>query len=317
MSMSGSNPKVLVTGISGFVGPHLARALQAGAGADVIGVGHGEAPSELVGLLDSYIDCDLTSQSEVYKKIDLRELNAVIHLAGLSVQGQSFAEPQRFIASNSAMTIHLFELALKQKVLPRFVVVSSGSVYDNQQPMPLGESSRLGHSSPYAISKILVENLCDYYRLRGLECVVARPFTHTGPGQSIGFLIPDLARQLIDLGANKTISVGNLATRRDYSDVRDIVKAYTKLATAESLSHNLYNVCSGTPRSGEQLLSIIMDELGLAQKDVTIVVDQTKLRPSDPREIYGDNSRITTDTGWKPTFTIEQTIEDYLKFITN
>lgn len=309
-----SKKTILITGINGFVGPHLAREF-AKRGCGVIGVGfQPEAAQELSETLESYIRCDLTNQSDV-AKIDFSSVDAVIHLAGLSSQGMSFDQPQRFIADNSAMIISLFEAALKQKPaqLPRFVVVSSGAVYDSGQAMPLTEDSAVVFNSPYAVSKITVEHLCSYYQRRGFKYIVARPFNHTGPGQGPGFLIPDLATQVLKAGPNGTVKIGNLKTRRDYSDVRDIVRAYADLALTDSLSHNVYNLCSGSARSGKEILEIITNKCFGEKADIKIQVNQELIRPNDPLEIYGSHQRATEDFNWRPEISLEDTIMDYLQ----
>ncbi|MGH7196907.1 MAG: NAD-dependent epimerase/dehydratase family protein [Candidatus Saccharimonadales bacterium] len=304
---------ILVTGINGFVGHHLAAELKS-RNLSVIGLGHDGRPTEEVSkYIDTYIGCDLTNEAAV-KEVDFSKVDVIIHLAGLASQGMSFAEPRRFIADNSAMIINLFEAAMSQQLnhKPRFIVVSSGAVYDNNQPMPLTEDSRTTNASPYVISKLLTEDLCGYYQSRGFDCVIARPFNHIGPGQSPGFLLPDLVSQIREATESKEpMKVGNLKSRRDYTDVRDVVKAYALLATTEKLHHRLYNICSGGSTSGEELLAMITKEL--YAKKVNVVVDPNKLRPNDPPEIYGSYERLAIDTGWKPTLPLETTIRDFIK----
>jgi GDP-4-dehydro-6-deoxy-D-mannose reductase len=303
---------ILVTGINGFVGPHLARELH-GRDCTIIGLGYGDATPELSETVAQYIACDLTDEAAV-AKLDLASIDAVIHLAGLSSQGMSFEQPGRFIASNSAMLINLFEQALKQKTnkLPRFVVVSSGAIYDPEQPMPLTEDSKILGTSPYAISKILNENLCDYYRKRGFECVVARPFNHTGPGQGPGFLIPDLTRNILAAGSNGTVPVGNLKSRRDYSDARDVVRAYAELALSPTVPHTLYNISSGQSRSGEEVFALISQAAFGKDAAPKPTIDQSKIRPYEPADILTSNERLKADFDWQPTIPLEQTIQDYV-----
>jgi GDP-4-dehydro-6-deoxy-D-mannose reductase len=305
---------VLVTGVNGFVGPHLVAELKK-QGAAVTGVGHSDQPgTALDGLADAYLQCDLTDEASV-ENLDLSAIDAIIHLAALSNQGQSFAQPKRFIADNSAMVINLMERILKQRPdsPPRVIIVSSGSVYDSRQDMPLTEDSRTASGSPYAVSKLLTEDLADYYKVRGIDTVVVRPFTHVGPGQGPGFLLPDLARQLKDAGEGGTVKTGNLKTLRDYSDVRDFVRAYALLALRDEPSEQrLFNLCSGVSRSGEDVLNLLIKAMYGGQANVNVETDPAKIRPNDPPEIYGDNSRLKNTIGWEPQIPFEQTVTDFM-----
>lgn len=311
-----TSKNILVTGINGFVGPHLARELQQ-RGCAIAGIGYDTKPSaDVAPLVENYIACDLTNANDV-AKIDFSKVDAVIHLAGLSSQGMSFAQPARFIGDNSAMLINLFEAALQQvpQKLPRFLVVSSGAVYDSEQPMPLTEQSKVTDNSPYIISKLLTEHLCNYYRKRGFSCVIVRPFNHTGPGQGPGFLIPDLAAQVIAAGKNATIKVGNLKSRRDYTDARDIVRAYADLALANNVDGTLFNLGSGLSRSGEEILALITKAVFGNSNAVTTEIDPSRIRPTDPPEIFCDNSAIRQATGWQPAIDLETTINDYVAWL--
>jgi GDP-4-dehydro-6-deoxy-D-mannose reductase len=311
-SMNNAKKRILVTGINGFVGKHLARELHA-QGMAIVGVATETPHPEIADLLESFLAIDLTDQTSV-SKIDFTNLDAVIHLAALAHQGMSFEHPRKFIDTNSAMVIHLFETALAQKPAhyPRFIMVSSGAVFESDQPMPLTEQSAVTHGSPYAISKLLGEMLGDYYQKRGIDSIVVRPFNHTGPGQGPGFLLPDMVKQISEAGEGGTINVGNIATRRDYSDVRDVVKAYVALATTPRVTNRLYNLCSGVSRSGEEIITLITKTLYGNDAAVKTEVDQSRIRPNDPPEIYGDASLLKTDTGWKPTHSFEQTVNDYV-----
>jgi GDP-4-dehydro-6-deoxy-D-mannose reductase len=177
--------------------------------------------------------------------------------------------------------------------------------------MPLSEDSKvITEGSPYALSKLAMEDELQKYINNGLNIVIVRPFNHIGPGQLGGFLVPDLANQIKE---SDIISVGNLNTERDYTDVRDVVRAYVLLATTPKLSHQLYNVCSGKSVSGKKILSLLKQNLN--KDNLEVVVDSKKIRPKDPLVVRGDNQRIRTDTGWKPTFEISSTINDYVNWL--
>lgn len=296
---------IAVTGINGFVGQHLAKELSSH-NIKTIGIGHVTEPkSHLDNLLTNYKSEDLTQGWPNVGAVD-----AIIHLAGLAAVGPSFEHPQSYIEANSAMLTHMCEHYLKSSAKPpRIVVISSGAVYGSNQTMPLNEDSSIDFSSPYVVSKILVENQVDYYRKRGLDCVVVRPFNHIGPGQKGGFLLPDLYTQLKS-AKQGTIKVGNLETRRDYTDVRDVVRAYRLIATDGNLSSNIYNLCSGTSVSGKEILHQL--EVIMSLSNIKTKVDKSRFRPNDAKEIYGDYTKLKNDTGWQPQIRLEQTIADFV-----
>lgn len=297
--------KIVVTGVNGFVGKHLVRELKTNNLA-VIGIDRAPEPQkEIADLLDEYFSADLSSLWP-----ETGEVTAVIHLAGLAAVGPSFDDPQSYIEVNSAITTNMAEYYLKHDEKPRLLVISSGAIYEPKQAMPLTEDSAVGYTSPYAVSKVLVENQCAYYRSRGLECIVARPFNHIGPGQRPGFLLPDLYEQLKSAESGGAISVGNLKTKRDYTDVRDVVKAYRMLATASELKNHTYNVCSGVSHSGEEILQLVEEVAEISE--ISVEVDKSKVRPNDPQDITGDNSRLKQDTGWQPSIKLEQTVKDFV-----
>ncbi len=305
-------PKVLVTGVNGFVGKHLIRELYS-RGAEVVGLGHnGPADPEIAGLLKSYEVCDLTD-SEAISALPLDDIGAVVNLAGLAGVGASFDEPEKYKHINVAVVTNIGEQLLKNKLRTRLVAISTGAIYDPGQRMPLTENSRtIDEGSPYALSKLLMEEAVSDLKTRGLDTVIVRPFNHSGPGQREGFLIPDLYKKLLTAKeTNGTVKVGSLDTRRDYADVRDIVRAYADLALSDRLNFDIYNLCSGESRSGQEIMNILLKELNLAGK-ITIKEDPSLLRPSDPKELYGSYERIGQEIGWQPQISLEQTIHDFV-----
>lgn len=298
--------RIAVSGINGFVGHHLAQELVDN-NVSVIGIGHDATLSpSLDGIVDEYYSADLIDNWP-----EIANVQAVIHLAGLAAVGPSFDDPQRYINGNSSMVTNLCEYYVKQESKPRVIIVSSGAIYDSNQPMPITEDSKLGYTSPYAVSKVLTESQATYYRNRGLDCVVARPFNHIGPGQDKGFILPDFYSRLASLNeGEKVISVGNIETRRDYTDVRDIVRAYGKIALTPTLEHTTYNICSGKSLSGADIFNELKTAMNLA--DVSYEIDQSLIRPSDISEIVGDSSRLQSELDWKPEHDIQQTIVDFV-----
>ncbi len=303
---------ILITGINGFVGEHVAREFKS-RGFSVSGVGHQSQPAEKVSdLIDSYVSCNLLDEEQVNQRLPIASCRAVIHLASLANVGESFDQPRRYMTDNGVMVHNLLQRTKELHATSRIIVVSTGALYDPNQPQPLNESSATRPNSPYAIGKLMAEDVVEYYRLTGLDAVVVRPFNHIGPGQGLGFILPDFYKQLIESQENGEILVGNINTKRDYTDVRDIARAYGELALASTLNHSTYNICSGISLSGREILEYIQDEAKVGS--VTITIDPDKVRPTDISEIRGDASRLQQETGWKPEIPIQQTIRDYIDF---
>jgi GDP-4-dehydro-6-deoxy-D-mannose reductase len=297
--------RIVITGVNGFVGHHLAQKLSAN-NIDVIGVGRDESVApELTDIVTEYHAANLIEQWPEISNVD-----AIIHLAGLAAVGPSFDNPQLYINANSAMVTNMCEFYTKQEKKPRIISVSSGAIYGPHQELPITENSAIGLSSPYAVSKVLTENQCQYYSARGLECVVVRPFNHIGPGQGKGFILPDFFNRLSEADTSATIRVGNINSKRDYTDVRDIVDAYSRIALAPKLAHSLYNVCSGKSISGQDILSIL--KRAVNKPDVQFEIDPSLIRPTDAMDIYGDASRLRDELGWQPTYSIDKTIADFV-----
>ncbi|GAC1387353.1 MAG: GDP-mannose 4,6-dehydratase [Candidatus Saccharimonadales bacterium] len=306
-----SMSRLLVTGVNGFVGQHLVRLL-VNLNHEVVGVGHSNnADISISNLLSSYAKCDLTDVSCV-EQLTLHNIDAVINLAGLAKVGESFEEPERYKHTNVAVLSVLGEALLHHNSTARVICVSTGAVYDSSVKLPITEESPLvTNSSPYGLSKIMMEQEAVRLRELGLDCVIARPFNHFGPGQKAGFLIPDLYAQAIrSLENQQPLLVGNLQTKRDYTDVRDIVRAYTSLALAPELHHNVFNVCSGSSRSGQEVLDLIVKFIGGGMPRVE--TDPRLIRPTDPMNLYGSYNRLQQDCGWSPQIPFEQTIADFI-----
>lgn len=309
--------RVLVTGVSGFVGGHLARELRL-SGHLVLGTDMSSTlRSEVAPNVTQYFGGrDLTNPSHV-ATLPLDDIDAVINLAGLAQVGASFGDgdvQERYDRINVGVhTVIADRLIERGRQNTRLVAVSTGAVYDNHGMMPVTEDTPFAqNASPYAKSKIAMERAMAEYRNKGLDIVVARPMNHIGPGQLGGFLVPDMIEKLRGLGPDKTLRMGRLDTKRDYTDVRDVVRAYVLLATQETLGYDVYNVCSGVSHSGQEILDVLSRGLGIDY--VRTELDQARVRPvgTDPLDIYGEASRLRHDTGWQPLISFEQTLLDCL-----
>ena len=296
--------RILVTGADGFVGRHLVRAA-ADAGHEVDAVvqrplGDGD---DLRDHLTGVQVADLVDSRP------LVETDAVVHLAGLAAVGPSFANPQLYISANSAMFTNVAEAALEQSPSARIIAVSSGAVYGGEEGL-IDETRQVHMTSPYTVAKRLVELQAEYYARRELDVIVARPFNHIGPGQRPGFLVPDLAAQLLSAGPGEAIHTGDLTTERDYSDVRDVVAAYLALCTTPTLGNLAFNVSSGVARSGREVLEALC--AGLRIDVPESVVDPARVRPNDARSIVGDASRLREATSWAPARSFAESVRDFL-----
>lgn len=301
----------LVTGVNGFVGKHLARELK-NRGDEVIGVGREASPApEIKELLTNYWTCDLMDKSAVVK-LPLEKIEAVISLAGLARVGDSFAEAEKYKAVNVGVFANLCQVLVDKKLKPRVVAVSTGAVYDPAEPLPLNEDSKLvKDGSPYTVSKILMEEAARGFRAVSLDIIIVRPFNHIGSGQEEGFLLPDLyAKIMMAKNTNQRIKVGNLSTKRDYTDVRDVVKAYANLAHAEVLKYDVYNICSGKSVAGQEILDLLSN---LMSSDVKVETDPALMRPNDNPDLFGSYQRLHQETGWQPKIPLEETVEDFVK----
>lgn len=304
MSSSGKRFSLAITGVDGFVGRHVA-ALASAQGMDVHGVSR--APSiadELVQVLDSYQSADLTTEFP-----DLPEVHAVLHLAGRTAVGPSFADPQRYLDDNGAMITTLCETVLNGASRPRIIGVSTGAVYAASSE-PITEDAPVRESSPYVVSKLLVEHQLRYYRERGLDTVIVRPFNHVGPGQGRGFIVPDLFARLQTLEVGAPLATGDLTTARDYTDVRDVAHAFLLLAQADSVHHTVYNIASEKAYTGTTILGLIAAAAGRSAPD--IVTDPALARPAEERVIVGSARRIREEFGWTPRRTIEESIRAFV-----
>lgn len=307
--------KILITGINGFVGHHVAVIAHA-VGHDVVGIGNqAELAEDLVDSVSEYLSCDLTDAESV-KNVDLQNIDAIINLAGFAKVGDSRGQGELYNKVNVGVHTVLYDECLRQKVTPRIIAVSTGAVYDSDQQLPLSEDSYLisdEHTNEYVVSKLHMEQSLIDYREKNLNVIIARPFNHAGPRQLSGFLVPDLLEQIKSATvSDRILRVGNLKTKRDYTDVRDVAKAYLLLATADEnkIKHNTYNICSGRSTAGEDILAMLLNSYDAS--GLKVELDPAKVRKNDVMDIYGSFERIHKDIGWSPTISLEKMIGDFV-----
>lgn len=303
--------RILVTGASGFAGSHLVRQLLDD-GHEVFGfirrpeAGDAWPFRPVVGDL---LDADSLMAAVAESRPDV-----IYHLAGQANVGASWKRPALTLALNAGGTINVLEAVLKQTDRPRVVVVTSGDIYGPMpvDAMPLNGFSQPQPYHPYGISKIAASQVCKLYAERyQLDVIEARPLNHIGPQQSLGFVVPDFASQVaaIKLGQqDPVLRVGNLEAERDFTDVRDMVRAYRLLAE-HGRSGEMYLICSGRP----VVVRTILEKLiALAEVGVTVEQDPERMRPSDTPVLYGSYDKLRVHTGWRPEISLEQSLQDVL-----
>lgn len=288
-----------ITGVDGFVGPYLQRHL-ADCGDSVSGSGKGNGPDLLD--LDGWVDLFASEEPDV-----------VYHLAGWSDVGGSWDDPRTTLRVNAEGTMSVLEAA-RQSGAARVIVVSSSDVYGivDEAELPLTEDSPCRPTTPYAASKLAAEAVAAQYQ-RGwdLDVVVARPFNHIGPGQSTRFVTAAFADRIArcEVEGGGVVTHGDLSPRRDLNDVRDVVKAYRRLASDGQAGHT-YNICSGNAVAMADVLSSLIEQSAV---DISTEINPEFLRPVDLPVLQGSHNKITHHTGWEPAITLSESLGDVLE----
>jgi len=302
---------ILVTGAAGFAGSYVIEAL-AGSG-DTIGWTHRSSPPGEVAPLAAWERVDLLNPAEVRDAIARIKPSAVIHCAGAPNVAHSWRDTLMPLSVNVLATHHLFD-ALRRAGAPcRVIVPGSATVYEPASTA-LTEESPVAPSNPYAVSKLAQEDLSlRAAREDGVEVIVTRSFNHTGPRQSAAFAAPNMARQIAQIEAGLVeplIKVGNLDAQRDFTDVRDMARAYVALVQQGTPS-TIYNVSSGVPRVMRSVLDALIARARVA---VRVEADPALMRPSDTPLLLGDSTRLREATGWQPRISFDQTLDDLLNY---
>jgi len=303
--------RILVTGIEGFVGGHLARHLSA-IGHVVIGLHWADAPPGLPAELHRGDICDFEGTRAL---LEATQPEGIVHLAGISSVAMSESHQLTTYEVNTLGTLKLFEAARQLGLKCRVILISSADVYGRSNVgRPLSEDAPLQPLSPYALSRVMTcEAARFYHRTFGLDVVILRPFSHTGPGQTATFVFPKVARAIVQIerGASEpVIEMGDLQVRRDYTDVRDVVRAYA-LALERCAGGETYNVTSGKPIMIKEGVDYLCS---LARVPVQVRSSAADFRPHDIPLLTGDPSRFMAATGWQPEIPFTQTLSDLLDY---
>lgn len=282
--------------------------------------GRGFAGSHLVALLrergvevaaPSHAELDLLDGDAVARALTAARPAAVFHLAALASVGRSWDAPHEALRENLAMTVNLLEAVRSSAPAAAVLVTGSGEVYGPPARLPVDEDAPLRPQNPYAVSKAACDLLAGQYAdAHGLRVVRTRAFNHAGPGQSDEYVVGTLTRQVAEAeleGRSEVVlRTGNVDARRDFTDVRDVVRAY---AAAVELEPGAYNICRGEAVAVRELIGIVGQ---VARVTIRHEVDPGRLRPNDVPEVRGSAARLSELTGWAPQVALEDTIRDAL-----
>lgn len=308
--------KALITGVAGFAGSHLARYLLTQK-ITVYGLFHPEHTTTNVDEIESRINlipCDLLKKSDLEEKILNIDPDYVFNLAAYSSPAQSFKSPAKTIQNNINTQLNLLESLVKLRSKAKILIVGSSDEYG--QPtgsFPIDEKTPLAPISPYAISKVAQDLLgYQFFVSEKLRIIRVRPFNHIGPMQSKAFVIPSFVAQIVKLEGKGggTIKVGNLETWRDFTDVRDMVRAYI-LALEKGKPGEVYNIGSGKPI---KIRDILKKLIALSNVKIKVIQDKKLFRPAEIEKIYCDFSKFNKQTGWKPQIPIAETLSDTIEY---
>ncbi|MBV9580817.1 MAG: GDP-mannose 4,6-dehydratase [Chloroflexi bacterium] len=305
--------RALVTGVGGFVGRHLAQHLQ-DQGDEVAGVGRSKnlATPSTVRMLQT----DLNDRQAVERLVRETQPEAVYHLAAQSSPAESVANPWGTICNNLLSQLNVLEALLSNGLRPRVLVVGSSDEYGQvrAEDVPTSENAPLRPITPYAVSKVGQDMMgFQYVAQHGMAIVRVRPFNHTGPGHDARFVIPSFARQLAEIEAglrDPVLRVGNLDVARDFTDARDMVRAY-RLALIEGEPGEVYNIGSGR---AVRLSEMLEELIALSGVRVDVRVDPARLRPSDIPHQEADTRKFSALTGWQPRIPWHTTLRDTFEY---
>jgi len=310
--------RALITGITGFVGSHLAEFLL-DKGIDVYGIARWRSKLDnIIHIKDrlNLLEADMRDGHSVARAVEESTPDYIFHLASQSFVPMSWRAPADTMETNAIGTIHLLEAIRQSKCNPAILVAGSSEEYGMVYPdeLPIKETNPLRPLSPYGVSKVAADKLgCQYHMSYGLKTVVTRAFNHTGPRRGDVFVTSNFAKQIaeIEKGLKEPVMyVGNLNAKRDFTDVRDVVKAYW-LTVIGCEYGEVYNICSGKTRTIQSLLDLL---LGMTDKNIEVKQDPGRMRPSDVEVLHGDCSKFKEKTGWKPEIAFEKTMGDLLNY---
>jgi len=311
--------RLLITGITGFVGSHLAEFALA-RGVAVSGSCRWRSKTENIDHIRDrieLIDCDIRDLSSVQNLLDHSVPDYIVHLAAQSFVAASWQAPAETLSTNIIGQVNLLEALRARRAHARCLIIGSSEEYGSveQDELPIRETNPLRPLSPYAVSKVTQDLMgYQYFKSYGLSLIRTRAFNHEGPRRGDVFVTSNFAKQIAEIEAGRrapVIHVGNLKTQRDFTDVRDVVRAYW-LLLERGAPGEVYNICSGRAWSIQEVLDFLLSESRV--RSIAVTEDPARLRPSDVPVLVGDASRLTRELGWRPEIPFEQTLRDLLEY---
>jgi GDP-4-dehydro-6-deoxy-D-mannose reductase len=314
--------RVLITGITGFAGSHLAEFLCRKKGIEIYGIERWRSRPENIEHIRDKInlyECDIRDASSVRKVITEIKPHRIFHLAAQSFVPASWTAPAETLTTNIIGQLNVFEAVRQTGINPMIQIAGSSEEYGivKKNELPIKETNPLRPLSPYAVSKVGQDLLgYQYYMSYKLHIVRTRGFNHSGPRRGDVFVESSFARQIALIEKGKSppvIYVGNLNAKRDYTDVRDMVRGYW-LALEKGSPGEVYNICSGKVYSVREVLDML---LSFANVQPKVKQDPKRMRPSDVPILCGDNRKFVQETGWKNEIPFEVTLKDLLNYWRN
>ncbi len=303
--------KYLITGVMGFVGRYFVEYLD-----------KHEPDAKIYGV-DIAPNCDMNIEYKALNLMDATKVNDfiqnvkpdhIVHLAAISSVAQSWAEPANCFVNNMSAFLNLADGVRTNNLKTRILSVGSSEEYGIYDT-PMNESFVLHPKSPYSVARLSQEYMSKLYVDNfGMDIVMTRSFNHIGPRQNTRFVIPSFVEQLVNIAGGKIenkMMVGNIDVVRDFTDVRDVVDAYYKIIK-NAPNRSVYNVCSGHGVKLRDIIDTTSNTLGIKPN---IVVDPSRVRANEIPSVVGDNSKLKTELGWKPQYTLQQTIADMINYM--
>jgi GDP-4-dehydro-6-deoxy-D-mannose reductase len=311
--------RVLVTGVTGFAGSHLVDYMLTRDDCQIFGIQRWRSRTENIEHFADRItmlECDLRDATSTRDTLEKVKPDWIFHLAAQSFVPTSWIAPTESLTTNVLAQVNLFEAVRHLGLKCRIQLACSSEEYGlvHADETPIRETNPLRPLSPYAVSKVAQDLLgYQYWMSWKLDSVRTRGFNHEGPRRGPVFVASDFAKQVADIEKGKkppVLSVGNLESRRDFTDVRDMVRAYW-LALEKCEPGEVYNICRGRAWSIQEVLDLL---LGMTKTKIEVRQDPARLRPSDVPVLLGDPAKFKKATGWEPTIPFEQTLRDMLEY---
>lgn len=312
--------KVLITGIGGFAGSHLADYILSNTNSQLFGILRDLEKDDNIRHHERHIElsmCEISDFQSVFRIVKEVKPDIIFHMAGQAFVPSSFEYAADTFKTNVIGTINIFEAVKACEISPRIIVVTSGEVYGETfgHPTLHSEQSIPQPVNPYAASKTSVDYIGQTYKkYEGLNIVIARPFNHTGPRQKPSFVCSSLAKQIVTIQKSKfpkILRVGNIKARRDFTDVRDIVRGYWMLSQIDNKHNYIFNLCSGSIFSIEEIIKLYEEIIG---DKFELNVEPKRLRGYDIQLLAGNANAINHSVGWKAEIPFKQTLTDLLEY---